>query len=607
MLDAQRLVRWLAALALSLVVVVGVPSGQAIAAGDSVDSWRFAIEVDDQGLVHVTETVTYRFGSNSGRHGIIRTLVTREPWDEDNDAVYTISNIQVSSQDASDEFRTSESSTGRNRLLSIRIGTQDETVSSPTATYTISYTVAGALRTFAGYDEFSWDLLSGEAPPTNLVTASVEVPGGAQQVACSSSPAGTSEDCTSSTIVADRALFTEQDRASGDVTTVAVKITSGLVTDPSPDLHPKAVTSSGRDLEVPGPEAAVIPVGATLLAGVAGWALLRRKGRDLRFQGVPPGVVPPPERNTPVKLSDPIEVPVAFSPPPMPVAEAGLLVDGQVDVRETTATLVDLTVRGALEMKQGHSNGLLLRLIDGHKAKAPHEQVLLDAIFTGAPANGWVSLSSAGSMEQAHKALVASVTNQVSYRGWFTDMPHTKLASGIGGLGGVLFFGAIAGGSLWILWPLLAAAGGVALVAFFVSMQLERGQRTGLGRALTDQVEGFELYLTTAETGQLRFEEGEDIFSKYLPWAIIFEVAERWAKVCQPLIESGRVPAPTWTGSAMGDWYVLNSMLSSVDRAASPPPSDSGYSGTGSGGGSSFGGGGISSGGGGGGGSASSW
>ena len=140
-----------------------------------------------------------------------------------------------------------------------------------------------------------------------------------------------------------------------------------------------------------------------------------------------------------------------------------------------------------------------------------------------------------------------------------------------------------------------------------IRYKLRRGQRTADGRAVTDQVEGFKTYLATAEADQLRFEEGEDIFSRYLPWAIAFELADRWAKVCGDLVAMGRLP------NAMPYWYVGNYNLaafntafltSSLTNAATPAPS-SGSSGTGFGGGSSFGGGGFSGGGGGGGGGGS--
>ena len=52
---------------------------------------------------------------------------------------------------------TYETDGGRGEQLRIRIGDPDETISSPTATYVITYSVKGAMRTFSGYDEFYWD------------------------------------------------------------------------------------------------------------------------------------------------------------------------------------------------------------------------------------------------------------------------------------------------------------------------------------------------------------------------------------------------------------------------------------------------------------------
>ena len=74
-----------------------------------------------------------------------------------------------------------------------------------------------------------------------------------------------------------------------------------------------------------------------------------------------------------------------------------------------------------------------------------------------------------------------------------------------------------------------------------------KGQRNPAGRAVADQLIGFRKYLATAEADQLRFEEGEDIFSKYLPWAIVFGLADRWQKVCEQLVAAGRLtPDPYW-------------------------------------------------------------
>ena len=117
---------------------------------------------------------------------------------------------------------------------------------------------------------------------------------------------------------------------------------------------------------------------------------------------------------------------------------------------------------------------------------------------------------------------------------------------------------------------------------------------------MCDQVEGFKTYLATAEADQLKFEEGEDIFSKYLPWAIIFELADRWAKICGDLVAMGRLPneTPYWyIGNYQMSAFNTSFLTSSLTSAATPVASSSGAGGTGFGGGSSFGGGGFSGGG----------
>ena len=89
-------------------------------------------------------------------------------------------------------------------------------------------------------------------------------------------------------------------------------------------------------------------------------------------------------------------------------------------------------------------------------------------------------------------------------------------------------------------------------------------------------------------------------------------MAERWTKVCQRLVELGRLSAqePYWYYGGYWNWdsaaWEMDRLDRSMGTAASPAPDLSG--GTGFGGGSSFGGGGGGfSGGGGGGGGGGSW
>ena len=165
---------------------------------------------------------------------------------------------------------------------------------------------------------------------------------------------------------------------------------------------------------------------------------------------------------------------------------------------------------------------------------------LLNGIFRGDPPGTVVDLGAQGSMLQAHQDMDAAVRQQVRPA---AGSPRCRPAAtkGLGvGVVALAFFGIVHAGAVGA-----APRGGAAA--------RHRHGRGGPrqdapraahpeGRAWTDQVEGFQKYLATAEADQLRFEEGEDIFSRYLPWAIVFGLADRWAKVCGDLVAMGRHP-----------------------------------------------------------------
>jgi uncharacterized membrane protein len=109
---------------------------------------------------------------------------------------------------------------------------------------------------------------------------------------------------------------------------------------------------------------------------------------------------------------------------------------------------------------------------------------------------------------------------------------------------------------------------------------------------------GFRRYMTVAETERQRFAEGANIFSEYLPYAIVMGCTEKWAERFKDL-ES--VPGTNGDG-----WYVgqaafapllfassINNFSSSISSAISSTPASSGSSGfSGGSSGGGFGGGG---------------
>jgi uncharacterized membrane protein YgcG len=139
---------------------------------------------------------------------------------------------------------------------------------------------------------------------------------------------------------------------------------------------------------------------------------------------------------------------------------------------------------------------------------------------------------------------------------------------------------------------------------------------TATGRKLLDQIEGFRMYMTTAEEERLKVlhppEETPELFERYLPYALALDCENEWntkfATVLAAAAVAGAATAPLWysgsnwnTGNMGGFTDSLGSSLASATSAASTPPGSSSSSGGG------FSGGGGSSGGGGGGGGGSGW
>jgi uncharacterized protein (TIGR04222 family) len=604
-----------------LVWVLAIPA-PAYAADDQIDSFTINYDMQPSGVLKVKETITWRFGSNSGRHGMQRDMVIREPDpSSDQDFVYGISNINVSSPDpgVATQFSstTTESQGGREAELNIRIGDPNQIISADTATYVISYDVMGAMRSFNGYDEFFWDGPGFGNPLIKTLKITTTMPGGVQDASCFAGPPGSTTPCeTKKFTKGGTATFGQTNVPRGQSVSIGVKIAPGLVADNKPHMEPNGSKLSPTER-----------VGATALAAVSGLIAIgapivgmlwwRKKGRDRRYADLAPGTVPLAGQEVRVVPNDPdIPIPVAFSPPPIHVAEAGLLIDGQVDERETAATIIDLAVRGALTVQSYGEDDFRVTLLDPSKASAPHETALLTSLFDGESAGAERDLSEPGSIASAHEQMQDSVRNQVAARGWFRKVPSAAGTSSFGFAVIAIAVFAVLGVGFWIAWArtlpkellLLIPLVPIIITVAVIRAKLKRGQRSAEGRAICDQIEGFRTYLATAEADQLKFEEGEDIFSKYLPWAIIFELAERWAKICGDLVAMGRLPNQT------PYWYIGNYQMaafntafltSSLTSAATPVPSSSGASGTGFGGGSSFGGGGFSGGGGGGGGSGS--
>jgi uncharacterized membrane protein YgcG len=171
--------------------------------------------------------------------------------------------------------------------------------------------------------------------------------------------------------------------------------------------------------------------------------------------------------------------------------------------------------------------------------------------------------------------------------------------------------------SMGFSWPLVIfGVGALALAVLNGLFHWLLPAPTVAGRALMDQIEGFRLYMTTAEEKRLDAlhppEKTPELFERYLPYAMALDCENAWnAKFAAVLAAAAAAGAaagasyhPSWysgsnwsSGSFSRD---LSSGLTSAVSSASVAPGSSGGS-------SGFSGGGGSSGGGGGGGGGGGW
>ncbi len=573
--------------------------------------------LDADGSAQVRLEIDFDFGNDPG-HGPYLLLPIRREYNDDYDRLYSISNISASSPTGAPAALTAIA--GRD-FIEVKVGEAKIDDVSGVQTYVINYTVdrvmneTTAAETYDGAagDEFYWNAVGDQwIIPISDATVTVASPVEVIDARCFAGRAGVSDACTAASVEGNTATFSQVYLTPGQPFTVGVLYPAGSF-ETAPNLTESSDVKRAFTLSVGTGVAmiAILVVGLFLII-----RRLRTTAIDEQYAEQIPGLGPVGSVLGDTEPRD-YKAPVAvqFEPPPgMRPGQVGTLVDEKADTRDVTATLVDLAVRGYLriddlgEQKSGlfskDKDYQLVQLRESDDALFPYEAMLLDALFKNRTEVAMSDLQTtfASSMSSVQKQLYTNVTNL----GWFRSNPQTARASWAGTGIALLIAGVMA--TIWLAQETRLALVPTPLIllgGIMLATTMNAPARTAKGTAALQQARGFELYISKAEANQLRFEEGEDLFSKYLPYAIAFGVADKWAKKFEELANQGRQLAePMWYGGvAYGTFWMhsaglgerMDSFASLADTAMSAPT-------PGSSGGSSFGGGGFSGGGGGGGG-----
>jgi uncharacterized protein (TIGR04222 family) len=595
--------RLLALLLLSLGAMSAAAAPAGAQSGERIVDYDVAIDIGDDGVLTIVETIVYDFGTNR-RHGILRDIPTRLRYDDTYDRIYPLEVVRVrASADTPAGYQVESVEGGITR---IRVGDADVEITGR-HTYELTYTVEAALNGFRDHDELYWNAIGTEwSAPIERASITVRAPARIEQVTCFQGYEGSTLPCQRSSADGRGARFAHSGLAPYNGVTIVVGLPKGAVPPPAPVLEER--WSLGRAFEA---TPATVGVGGLLAVAAIGGVtmLVWRRGRDRRFRGsqVDQVMGNPTGEHQAVPLGEADDsAPVEFAPPgDMRPGQMGTLIDEQANVLDVSATLVDLAVRGYLVIEEipkegwfGKPDWRLIRLEKPDDDLLTYERRLLDGVFRDATEVQISELKN--TFVERLKGVQESLYADAVKRKWFSERPD-KVRNrwyALGVLAVIAAVGVTIALAAFTHWGLL----GIPLVIGAIGLLVMAGRmpaRTATGTAMLRRVRGFRTVIETAETHMSRWAEKELVFTRFLPFAIVFGCTDKWAKAFAAL---GVEPDTSWYVSSQP--FVFAHFADSMEGFAvttggtiASTPSGSGSSG--------FSGGGFSGGGGGGGGGGS--
>jgi uncharacterized membrane protein YgcG len=574
--------RWSVSALCGLVLLFCIASS-ASAREQRLRKFEAEIVVMPDGSVEVTENITFQFIGGPW-HGIYREIPVE--YAGPGGLNYSLF-LNVKRVDEEGRSLRYESSRDRQyRKLKIYIPNADNS----THVITIEYAVEDALRFFDDHDEFYWNVTGDEwTLPIESASAHIVFPEGTSNVRTNVFT-GTYRSVGRNAVAEVNGtgvdVHTTSPLGLHEGLTIAVAFDKGVVREPTKLSLLWLYMRSNWPLG--------IPVVAFALMFWLWWT----RGRDPRLRPIA-AQYEPPDKLTP--------------------GEVGTLIDNSVDMRDITAGIVDLAVRGYLviEEKQTphmmgltHSTDYVFHL---KKSKAewndlkPHEQELLDGIFAGGNAGDMVTLAQLHN--QFYKnipSIKSDIFGSLVEHGYYVRRPDSVRSSYIGMgvvIGLILVWGGVSLGGKMGMAPLPFIVAGIVTGLIIIGFGWFMPARTQSGARALEGVLGFEDFLGHVEADRFnRTIKTPEMFEKFLPFAMALGVEKNWSKAFQGIYTQ---PPQWYQGGNFGPSFYpymfvnnLNTLSSQAGTVMSSAPRSSGGSGFSGGGGYS--GGGFGGGGGGG-------
>lgn len=631
----------------ALLVVLGGLLALPATAREAITSFASAVTLLPDGSVDVIETIEVNAEGYEIRRGIYRDipLILINP---DNSRLRSDLKVQSVTRDGRAEpYALDNIGAGFKR---IRIGDADVMLSNGRHKYTIRYTMTRMGRSFADHDELFWNATGNYWNfPIDEAVASITLPSGAviDRLVGYTGPPGSQEQAVRITRSSDNTAIFRATRplASGEGFSVAASFQKGTLAEPQGLDALLFWLSDHRDIVVPG-----IAVGLVLLYNLLAWSAV---GRD-------------PRKGTIIPL---FHAPKGFSPALTEYVDGmGWQKGGWTAF---TASIFDLGVKGLVKIDNpGKTLTVKVTGKDAPDDLGAAERVLFN--YLRSQGSVTVNTTTGPKLNETRGQFVAAIeteNREVYFKNntlyvvlgvalsvailvamVVFDMidPVTLVFAAVGALFLGIFAGILRG--LWsspilskiilAVWAVIfggnlfgaaasflgdlrldtALIGAASIIFINVVFAVLMRAPTVQGRKVMDQLDGFKMYMNTAEKNRLNMTNEPPMtverFERILPYAIALGVEKPWSEHFEgelarnavadaqsgnysPGFYSGR----NWSSSGGGFSNTVASVASGMSAAmvAAQPSSSSGS------GFSSGGGGGGGSGGGGGGGGGGGW
>ena len=536
------------------------------------------IDIQPDGTIRVTEYITIYAGGIKIRRGIVRNIPEKRVNKNGKTQILPITVLSLKRNDKESPYHT-ETVSGD---IEIYFGSGNASLETGIHQYELVFETRGHVGFFDDYDELYWNMVGHDwIFPIEHVSATLHLPGDSEAIqwSCYTGVSGsTDRNCSCNDDKSAPVFTTTRALKPYEGFTIAVAFPRDIIQRPA---NAAVFWYDYRGWIIGGL--------AILISMICLGLFWNKKGRNAK-------------RITPVLQFKP---PQNWSP-----STIRYLYKRKFDNKAFTAILLQMAVKGGIRIEK---NDKKYSLIAGNKYNLTKEEIKVFDILFHNESNIELSDKKSKHLSDAAESLAKNVTKATPISLYYNDNSDFKT------------FGCIINLALWIIFViLLLCLDTVEMYAFYIiplifivlnlGYSYLLGARTELGAQKNAELEGFRMYLGTAEKYWLETltppERTPEHFEEMLPYAVALDVENQWCDKFSNILDNY---TPQWYQgndfskgliSDLDDKSFFKTFNKSVTTSNGYRPSSSsgGFSGwlSGSGGGGS-------SGGGGGGGGVSGW